>query len=97
MHYALLVGVHAAEQEVDTEVGEEYRKESGYHIDVEECRSSEECDAARVQGEGIDEHGYQRPYFFRVPSPVSSPAYVSPYGSYKDAYREAENSRVEHE
>ena len=87
--------MHAAEEEVDAEIGEEDAQEGDEHVEVEKEGGTEDFKALAVKWEGINEHGYQCPYFFGIPAPITSPTDICPYGSDKYTYCQTENSRVE--
>ena len=45
---------------------------------MEDCRLSQERDIAAMEGNSVDEQGYERPCLLRVPIPVTAPGDVSP-------------------
>ena len=86
-----------SKQEIHPEICNEDAQEGEDAEDMEMLRISEPFQRSLVDTEGIDEHCNQRPDLFRIPSPVSSPLYVSPYRTDEDSGSQQEKGRIEHD
>lgn len=93
----LRIAVHAAKEEVHSEVGHEDGEERQNHVEVVEALTLEGSDGCRVDRQGIDHHRNECPYLLRVPAPVAAPRHVCPDGSDEDAHSEQEYCRIEQE
>ena len=89
--------MQSSEEEIDAKVGDEDSQESQHHEKVLVSWLPQPRERSAVHGEGINEHGDECPHFFRVPSPIASPAYICPDGTDEDARREKEQGGVEEE
>ena len=91
------VTVHAAQEEIDAEVGHEDGEESQDHEEMEVARTSEPRETLGVEGKTIDQEGDECPYLFGIPTPLSTPRDIGPDGADEDACRHAEEGRIEQE
>ena len=89
------IAMHAAQQVVDTEIGDEDGKESGDHIEVIETRIAEGSEGGFVERHGIDHQGDEGPRLLGVPRPVAAPRHIGPDGAQKDADGEQEYGGIE--
>ena len=80
------ITVHTSKYKVYPEISDQHRDKSQYAETVEEHRTSERTDRLGMQCRRVNQHRYECPYLFRVPSPISSPRHVCPYRS--DKYSE---------
>ena len=62
----LVVGVDAAEDEVDAEVGDDDAEEGQGAVEVEGAWAAAHTECG-VEGDGVDDERDERPYFFGVP------------------------------
>ena len=72
------VGMHAAEEVVDAEIGEENGEEGYEHEEVIGAWLPEGGDALCMERHGIYHEGDERPCLFGVPAPIGAPADVCP-------------------
>ena len=70
--------MHSAEQEIHAEIGEQHGDECKEQEYMEYYRLSQERDVAAMDGNSVDEQGYECPCLLRVPIPVTAPGDVSP-------------------
>ena len=89
--------MHSSKQVVYSEVGHEDGEEGESDVDVEDAVGAQPRNRCVVKGDAVNYHSDERPNFFRVPTPVISPRYVSPNGSDKYADGEQECGWVEHD
>lgn len=83
--------MHSSKQVVYSEVGHEDGEEGESDVDVEDAVGAQPRNRCVVKGDAVNYHSDERPNFFRVPTPVISPRYVSPNGS--DKYADGEQER----
>ena len=81
----LCIRVHAREEIVHTEVGHGDTQEGQSDVDVIHQRLAENRQALRMHYYGIYHKGDERPRLLAIPTPVITPAHVSPDGSDEDA------------
>ena len=92
----LCVRVEAAKKIGYAEIGEKDKEEGNDAADIVEGlravrpKVQVRNDERPMEQDGIDEHGDERPCFFRVPSPIASPGHIRPDGSNENAGSEAE-------
>ena len=67
------ITVHAAEDEVDAEVGGQYAEKGDDAVGMEEKRLAEHGQGLAMQGKSVDEESDERPCLLGVPAPVSTP------------------------
>ena len=89
------VAVHAAEDEVDTEVGDQHAQEGDDAVAVEEHGLAEHGQRLAVQRQGVDDERDECPHFLGIPAPVGTPRYIGPDGADKHARGQQEHGRVE--
>ena len=77
----LRIAVHSREEIVDTEVSHQDAQEAENHIEMIRARASQPRQALRVQGDGVEHEGDERPRFLRVPAPVVAPTDIRPHGA----------------
>ena len=91
------VTVHAAQEEIDSEVGHEDGEEGQDHEEMEVARTAEPRETLGVEGKTIDQEGDECPYLFGIPTPISTPRDIGPDGADEDASRHAEEGGIERE
>ena len=77
--------MHAREEIVHTEVGHDDTQEGQGDVNVIYQRLAEDRQALRMHYYGINHKGDERPSLLAIPTPVITPAHVSPDGSDEDA------------
>ena len=88
------VGVEAAEEEVDAEVGDDDAEEGEGAVEEEGFGAASDFQGG-MHGEGVDDEGDERPDFLGVPGPVVAPGDVGPEGADDDAEGEEEDGGIE--
>lgn len=86
--------MHAAEEVVDTEIGDDDGEEGEDHVEMIDARIAELRQGLGMEGNGIDHEGDERPRLFWVPRPIGAPADVCPNGTKEDADGEKEDGGV---
>ena len=89
--------MHAREEIVHTEVGHGNAHECQGDVNVIYQRLAEDRQALRMHYYGINHKGDECPCFLAVPTPVITPAHVSPDGSDEDAESHRGEGWVEEE
>ena len=89
--------MHAREEIVHTEVGHGDAQEGKGDVDVIHQRLAENRQALRMHYYCINHKGDERPRLLAIPTPVITPAHVSPDGSDEDAEPHRGEGRVEEE
>ena len=87
------VGVEAAEEEVDAEVGDDDAEEGEGAVEEEGFGAASDFQGG-VHGEGVDDEGDERPDFLGVPGPVVAPRDVGPEGTDDDAEGKQKYRRI---
>ena len=85
--------MHAAKEEVDSEVGDDDGEESKDEIKMTPFTIYRFT--IYMQRDGIDHQGNECPHFLRVPSPIAAPTLIGPDGAKDDACCKKENSEFE--
>ena len=67
------IAMHAAQEQVHAEIGDEHAKEGDEQEGVEGAGLVEQRQDLAVQGEGIHQQRDQRPGLFGIPGPVIAP------------------------
>ena len=89
--------MHPSQQEINSEIGEEYADKGEDAVCVEETRPVKPFEAPRVQGKCVNEQGNQRPGLLGVPRPIIAPGYVRPDCPDKGAEGKQEYRRVKND
>ena len=97
LFYILSIRVHTRKEVVDTEVSHHDAQEGEGDIDVVGEWLAEDRQALRVNYHSIYHKGDERPRLLAIPTPVITPAHVSPDGSDEDAEPHRGEGRVEEE
>ena len=92
--FRLVVGVYAAQDKVDPEVGDDDAEESQRTVKMEAAWRLVDVQRS-VHRYGVDDERDERPHLFRVPRPIAAPRDVGPHGADDDAQRQQEDGRVE--
>ena len=94
------VGMQTAKEIGDSEIGEQHEQEShdAVHVVSHIRRAFGQPEQALqlrpVKQSGIDEHRDECPGLFGVPTPITTPGQVSPYGTDEDTRCKAELGRI---
>ena len=94
------VGMQAAQEVGDSEIGEQHEQEShdAVHVVSHIRRAFGQPEQALqlrpVKQSGIDEHRDERPGLFGVPTPITPPGQVCPNSADEDARSKAELGRI---
>ena len=92
----LVIGVDAAQQQIDTKVGNDNAEERRHAPDME-LDGGMVVALAHVQGVEVDKKGDERPHLFGVPTPVVAPRNVGPYCSDDNSHGEQCHGGIEYE
>lgn len=88
--------MHATEEIIDPKIGHKDGEEGKNHEKMIAGWSGQQPNCQRgVEGNGIDEHGDERPHLFGIPTPVGAPRHIGPHGSDEDAAGKHEYSGIE--
>ena len=85
--------MHAAKEEVDTEVGDDDREEGKDEVKMTPFTIYRFT--IYVQRNGINHQGDECPDFLGIPSPIAAPTLISPDGAKDDAGCKEGNSEFE--
>ena len=86
--------MHAREEIVHTEVGHGDTQEGKGDVNVIYQRLAEDRQTLCMYHHGINHEGDERPGLLAIPTPVITPAHVSPDGSDEDAESHRGEGRV---
>src|SRR5574344_2802551 len=93
---SLVVRMHSTKQIVYSKICHKYACKRYYHVNVKYTWFCEFGYCLCVQWQRIDEHCYQCPRLFGVPSPISAPTLLCPHCSNKYSGCKQKYGRVEY-
>ena len=65
--------MHAAEEEIYAEIGNQYAQEGQDTVEMEKLGAAEALDGGRMERRHVDEHGDEGPDLLGVPTPITAP------------------------
>lgn len=78
------IAVHATEKIIHPEVSHQHCPERPQTVSVKKQRITKPDNAPSMQRQGIQHQRNERPHLFRIPTPVTAPRRIRPYGSDKN-------------
>lgn len=92
--------MEAAEEVVDTEIGDCYTEEGADAIDMQAQAAILKPTETAVECGAVNKHRYQRPHLFRIPAPETPPGLICPdcsdkYTGSKREYRRIQQPAVD--